>query len=71
MSNYPAGAEWHPDAPWNQPDDPEWYVENMTIENKMVVFELSWFPREEDQPTRIELFEDDLYELIESKIEIL
>ena len=56
MNNYPFGAELHPDAPWNKPDDPEWHIEDMAIINKMIVIEISWQPRSEDMPTQIELF---------------
>ena len=69
MSNYPAGADSHPDAPWNQPDKQEWEVECMAIENNMVIIDLTWFPQGEELPTRVELFEDDIIELIENKLD--
>ena len=68
MDNYPAGAKYDPRAPWNQPDPPEWELDELCLENGMVVVYLSWYPRNEELPTKIELFADDLYELIERKI---
>ncbi len=68
MSNYPAGAEHDPRAPWNQPDPSEWELEEITIVNGMVVVDISWHPQDEDLPSRIELFQDDLFEIIERKI---
>ena len=69
MSNsYPAGAQYDSSAPWNQPDSPEWELEDITTVNGMVIVDISWHPLDEDLPTRIELFVDDLFEIIERKI---
>jgi hypothetical protein len=68
MSNYPPGAQYDSSASWNQPDLPEWELEDITTENGMVIVDISWQPFDEDLPTRIELFVDDLFEIIEHKI---
>ena len=69
MSNYPTGAMYDPSAPWNQPENPEWELYDLALENGMLVVYLSWFPQDEELPTRVELFEDDIIELIENKLD--
>jgi hypothetical protein len=68
MDNYPPGAKYDSSAPWNQPDPSEYQIADITIESDMLVIHLTWEPYDEDMPSRIELFDDDLFPLIEKKI---
>ncbi len=68
MDNYPAGAKYDSDAPWNQPDPSEYEIADVTLENGMIIIELHWTPFDEDLPRRVEIWDDDLFPIIDNKI---
>lgn len=68
MDNYPPGAKYDPRAPWNQPDPSEYTIADITIESGMLVVHLDWEPFDENMPRRVELWDDDLFPIIDKKI---